>query len=134
MVYAMAERKLGLDAADLGSVTANTYEIKGFPFAHLIFNFQDSERIAYFLSILGKEIGRIFPNGSVPHFICQGENGILVAPAKNYLVKGPGAGDIAGHIVCKSEEEFSSADFSYCMNKLSSALFKRDEINLKKFL
>lgn len=132
-LYQKTGEKFGFEAARYDSLK-NVLVMPDFPFAHLIFNPTKTEDITRFLFNIGKSVGCQFPNGSVPHFISQGNEGVLVAPAKNYLSKGPGAADIAGHILCRSVEEFAKADNSYCLNRLSEALFSREEIELKKFL
>jgi len=106
-----------------------------FPFAHLIFHQDEPDRIIKFLKDLQDEIGRRYKEGEVPHIVCQGLLGILVAPFKNYLGKGSiGSGDVAGHIVFKNRTEFEQADYGFCANKLNKQLFKSGEIDLTKFL
>lgn len=114
--------------------TSGVHIMLDLPFAHLIFDQNDPGRIVSFLRRLGSEIGSRFHNGSVPHYICQGQPGILVIPCKKYIDNAVGGGDIAGHFVCRSEGEFSIADYNYCINNIGRGLFTKQEIDLEKFL
>jgi len=105
-----------------------------FPFAHLIFNQNDPERITSFLHNLGLKLGDTFPKGSVPHVICQNSPKVLVVPYKKHIMKGLGSADIAGHLIFRSEEEFNQADYNYCMNKLQEILFTKREISLESII
>jgi len=105
-----------------------------FPFAHVIFDSKDSDRMTMFLKNLGKVMGKNYSEGAVPHGVCGGKHGTMIVPSKIYVEKGIGSGDLAGHIVCKTEEEFLSADFNYCISKLEKVLFRKEEINLENFV
>ncbi len=109
--------------------------VSNFPFAHLVFNETDPERIVNFLDRMGKEFNSKYERGFVPHVVCQGERGILIIPYKKHNVSGGiGSGDVAGHLVCKTAEEFDRADYRYCINRLGESLFKKNEINLEALL
>jgi len=134
-IYNLAGEMYGFENAETTSLK-NVNGVKtmnDYPFAHLIFDQNDPEKIVHFLSKLGHEIGNQFDNGAVPHGIAQGKLGILVVPFKNYMKKGIGSGDIAGHIPVQEKEEFDKADHNYCTNKLRERLFTT-EINLANFL
>jgi len=105
-----------------------------FPFAHLIFNENDTEHIVYFLNKLEERIGSRFPNKEVPHGIAQGGNGILVIPCKNFREKGIGAGDMTGKMLFCSQEEFDNLTYKRCIRRLEERLFKEHELNLEQFL
>jgi hypothetical protein len=106
-----------------------------FPFAHLIFDPKDSERIIRFLSRLGERIGKKYPYGHVPHSICQGEEGVLIVPNKVHREKCIGSSDVAGHYLgCKSASEAENMTFRDYISQLDEILFRKDEIDLASFL
>lgn len=134
--YDLTGEKYGFEAADYSSLTKDR-EIRimsSFPFAHLIFNRNDPEKIVFFLKRLGEKLGNKFKDGSVPHGICHANSDVLIVPSRIYTEKGIGSGDMAGHLICKTAEEFSSADFNYCSSKLGEVLFKKSELDLNTFL
>ena len=136
-VYILAGDKYGFDVLDYESSKSTKVQLMpDFPFAHLIFNQNDPERIVSFLRKIGEEIGDRYENGTVPHAICQSINGesIFIVPARNYSKRGIGSGETAGHIVVKTKEDFEKADYSFCLNILNERLFRKSEINLEKFL
>jgi hypothetical protein len=127
----------GFDAAE----KVESKKIRGiktmpnFPFAHLIFDSKDLEWIVHFLNNLGNNLGKNYPYDSVPHSICQGQDGILIVPNKIHKDKCMGVVDIAGHYFgCKSQEEFESITFKEYIFKLDEILFKKEDINLERFL
>ena len=126
----------GFESADYvqSSSAKSVQTIPSFPFAHLIFSPTEKDRIIYFLERIHNEIGNKYAKGSVPHCIAQGQRGILITPFQNHNEAGIGAGETAGHIVCKTEQEFTNADYDYCISKLKGRLFSKEEINLEKFL
>lgn len=127
----------GFEAADIEPVSraSRIGTMPGFPFAHLVFDQTSSDRIVSFLSRLSRKIGRDYDNGAVPHAICQGSLGVLVVPYKKYVGKGSiGSGDVAGHIPVKEREQFETVTYEFCLAKLITQLFSKDEIDLEKFL
>lgn len=133
-VYGSLGEVYGFDAAEKVGVSEGVSKMPNFPFAHLIFDREDPERLTRFLQKIGRELGQKFENGSVPHTISQGRDGLLVAIAKNYKEKGIGSGDLAGHIIFKSKEEFEKADFRTCIKLLKERIPYQNELNLEKFL
>lgn len=135
IVYDKLGSTYGFDSADRKPIKGSQVSfMPDFPFAHLIFNEGEPEKIVYLLEKLEKEIGPIFKGVGVPHTLSQGRSGILVVPAKIYKEKGIGSGDVAGHLVFKSQDEFEKADYDSCIKKLSEVLFTKDELNLERFL
>ena len=109
-------------------------KLANFPFANLVFE-EDSEKIVSFLKKIQSAIGYQFGEKGVPHGLVQGKHGILFVPAKVYVEgKGTGAGDMAGHLLTSSEQEFLEADHDYCINRLGKTLFQKNEINLERFV
>ncbi|MDO8563639.1 MAG: DUF4922 domain-containing protein [Nanoarchaeota archaeon] len=136
-IYDKAGAICGFDGVDheRTAVSKDVGFVSDFPFAHLIFDRKDPERIVSFLDKIGKRFNSQYTKGFVPHVICQGERGILVVPYKFHNFSGGiGSGDVAGHLVCKTVEDFNRADYTYCVNRLSESLFRKDEINLEKLL
>ena len=91
-------------------------------------------RLVFFLRNLQKEIGNKFDQGYVPHCISHGGDNVLIVPSKKYMKGNIGSGEIAGHFFCKSQEDFLTMDFNFCISRLSETLFRNDEINLKNFI
>ncbi len=127
--------KYGYDSAKIVESSIKGVRIMPeFPFAHLIFE-EDIERIVDFLNKLHSKIGSRYSNKGVPHGLVKSIKGVLVVPAKKYVEgRGTGGGDMAGHLLCRTDEEFNSADYDYCVKRLKRTLFKKDEINLERFL
>lgn len=129
--------KYGFDAAEkISSKKQNDTKIMpDFPFAHLIFDAKDPERIVFFLKNLGDKMGINYPYQHVPHSICQGEDGVLIVPNKVHRDKCYGSFDVAGHYLgCKSLEEFENMDFKEYISKFEEILFKKEDIDLETFL
>lgn len=136
VAYDLAGEKYGFEGAEYQKLK-NHPKIKIMPkfkFAHLIFKNDDPERIAFFLRKLGKNLGSRFERGFIPHSISHGGSNILVVPSRIYKEKSIASGEVAGHFVSKTEEEFSKADYCFCIKKLSEVLFKDSELNLESFL
>ncbi len=107
--------------------------IRDFPFFHAVFSPGDCEMIVYFLKMLHRHKELFSDKGHVPHVVCQGKQGILVVPM-TYRDNGIGAADAAGHILCRSEEDFNNADYGYCMRRLQERLFDKDSFSLTMVL
>lgn len=134
--YDVAGDIYGFDAAEKTSIKGfrGVGIMPEFPFAHLIFDSTESSRLVNFLSRLHEGESHKYEEGSIPHIIAQGYEGLLVAPGKNYLSRGRGSGDIAGHLVVKSEEEFSSMNFEKCFAEIDKLLFKKEDADLSIYL
>lgn len=127
----------GFDAAEKIPLkrNKNVRVMPDFPFAHLIFNHEDSELIVNFLRRLGEERGKNYPYNQVPHTLCQGTEGILVTPNKVHKEKCFGAADVAGHYQrCKTIEDFDSITLNAFFSRIGEVLFRKDEIDLGTFL
>jgi len=133
--YEIAGQSYGFDASEISPTPIRGVStMPDFPFANLVFE-EDPDTITDFLAILNQKIGHHFQDQGVPHGISQGPSGILVVPAKKYVEgKGTGAGDMMGHLLCGSQQEFQDADWDYCTNRLGKTLFGKDEINLANLL
>lgn len=107
--------------------------ISDYPFSHAVFNPSDCERIVHFLEKLHHHKELFSSEGYVPHVLCQGTPGILVVPMQ-YRDNGIGAGDVAGHVLCSSEEEFQNADYDFCLGRLKERLFDREVVSLTRLL
>lgn len=135
-LYTIAGEQFGFGDSDIEPLRkySGIYIMPDFPFAHLIFNQDNPNRIVAFLHSLVNSIGNSFPNGIVPHGISQGQSGILVVPSRKYVKKGIGSGDMAGHVLCRTKAEFTRADYEYCINTLGQTLFTKQDIDLTQFL
>ncbi len=134
--YDIAGKVYGFDAAEKNNLK-RVSEIRimpTFPFAHLIFNKNDSERIVHFLKRLDNGLGSNYNGFGVPHTLSQGMNGILVTVGKKYTERGKGSGDVAGHYVVTNSKDFESTNYETCISSLQDILFTQDELNIKKFL
>lgn len=127
--------RYGFDSVEIvDSSVKGVRKMPKFPFAHLVFE-EDIERIVDFLKRLHSGIGFMYGDKGVPHGLVKGEGGVLVVPAKRYVEgRGVGGGDMAGHLLCKTEREFDNADYDYCYERLDKTLFRKDKINLESFL
>ena len=134
--YDLVEGLYGFDAAEKMSVKDNEgiFTVPSFPFAHLGFRESETDKLNYFLKNINENYGDEFPEKMVPYTISQGFDGFLVSIAKDFREKGIGSGNIAGHIVVETPEEFDSITYNDCLNQLSQRLFKIDELNLLNFL
>ena len=134
--YDIAGEKYGFEKGDCDGLKKyrDVSVLSNFDFAHLIFNKNDPERLVSFLDNIQRELGNKFDKGFVPHCIAHGGDKVLVVPSKNYIKRGIGSGEIAGHFFSKSQEDFLAADFNFCINKLSERLFSIHEIALERFL
>ncbi len=127
---------IGFEAAEHGStiISPGTYQMRGYPFAHMIFEETEPDRIVAFLKRMHSSLGGRYGQGFVPHVLVQGQGKVLVVPAKQFREKGTGSGDIAGNIVVKTREEFEQATHASCINKLGEILYPEDELNLIRLL
>jgi hypothetical protein len=135
--YDKVGRRYGFDAAEKIPLKKESAVriMPDFPFAHLIFNPKDPERIVNFLKHLGEEIGGKYPCGHVPHSICQGEEGVLIVTNKTHQEKCIGSSDVAGHYFgCKSASEAENMTFGDYISQLNEILFRKQDINLEAFL
>lgn len=135
-VYSDLNKAYGFDVARLESLAniPEVSELQGFPFAHLVFK-EEPTRIKHFLAKLHDKIGHNFKDLGVPHTITQSQGRLLVVPVKVYIEgKGTGAGDVAGHLIARSEKEFIEANYDYCIKRLGNTLFRKDELDLVSLL
>ena len=125
----------GFEAADVEEVKGNknVLHMPDFPFAHLICNEQDTERMVYFLKNLDSRLKSPLKDGSIPHCLCQGDKGILVVPTKVDVGNRIGSAHMAGHFYLHSQEDFDSSTYESCMSKLGEVLYPK-EIGLKQIL
>ncbi len=126
----------GFEGAEYEKVrgTEGIERLVNFPFTNLVFQ-EDPERIVSFLRKLENSIGYRFEDRGVPHGLIQGKDKILFVPAKIYIEgKGTGAGDMAGHLLTSSEQEFSEANYDSCINRLGKTLFQKEEIDIERLV
>jgi len=127
--------EFGFDGArDFLEIVLGVKKMAGFPFAHAIFEQKDPAKIEYFIRKLNEAHGRNYEFGRVPNSLAQGQNGILIVPAKKFMKKGRGAGDVAGRWYCVDEDALEKATFSSAFEELGEILFKEDEMNVKSLL
>jgi len=134
-LYGLIGEEYGFENASCEPTKEDRYVnvMPHFPFAHLLFDDKDPDKIVSFLRRLDRSIGTKFGPRGVPHVLCQGREGILVVPAR-YKERGIGAGDIAGHHVVKTIEEFEKADFDFCIARLNEQLIPKEEVRLESLL
>lgn len=124
----------GFESSERKTVNAGAYQMPGYPFAHMVFDTQDTGRIVAFLGAMHNSLASNYSQGFVPHILCQGESTVLVVPAKQFKERGLGSGDIAGNIVVKTREEFEQATHASCIQKIGEILYPAEELNLTKLL
>jgi hypothetical protein len=140
IVYETLGVRYGFDDAELEDTrTRGVRHMPAFPFAHLVFQQDQPDRIIAFLRSMQSKMGHKYDDGTIPHGTAQGENkrGILVVPTKNCMadgLPGIGSGDMAGHIPVGSEEEFKATTYDSCVQRLAQRLYTTDEMNLAQFL
>ncbi|MBS3085497.1 hypothetical protein J4225_02320 [Candidatus Pacearchaeota archaeon] len=134
--YDILGKTYGFDAAEKISCkkTKDISVMPSFPFSHLVFHKEDVKGVVSFLSNVQKELGDKYKNRGVPHTISQGYDGILITIGKEYLQRCKGSGDVAGHIPVKSKEEFDKITHEDCIKEMDKILFRKEEINLEKFI
>lgn len=135
--YQRAGQVYGFDRASVESsgLVSAVMVMPEFPFAHLIFESDEVERLPKFLERLQEKIGSQYDERGVPHVLCQSAHGIVVVPFKKYnTVGGIGSGDVAGHLVLKDENVFNSMSYEDGINKLGESLFRKEDINLEFLL
>lgn len=136
VAFSQAGVLYGFESATLESTSVGSVKrMQGFPFEHLVFPISDVERIQSFLQKFHFTYAEKYSQGFIPHILCQGQQGILVAPFKKYVDRGSiGSGDVAGHIGFKERSEFDAATYQKCLQKLSHQMFGQGEVNLERFL
>ncbi|MCU0642117.1 MAG: hypothetical protein MUF61_00870 [archaeon] len=133
-LYDCVGRDYGIDASPTTDVGYGVSMLADYPFAHIIFNQLHSERVSGLLKNMQSGIGSRYKCGFVPHVLCYASPGSMIVPLKVSQEKGMGAGDIAGHITCKTEEEFHALDYDACIRKLGEILYKKEELDMTAFL
>ncbi len=105
-----------------------------FPFSHIIFTDNDSEKMLRFLKNIQEGLGHCYSKGVVPHTISEGDEGVLVTVGKKFQPKCKSSAEVAGHFIVKTQEDFLNVDFDYCMKEIDSILPKKEDLNLEGFI
>lgn len=128
--------QFGLEAAELEEIKGypGTRLVEGFPFAQMVLNADDPERVAAFLRRLHSEISSKYDGGYVPHCVCHTGDYVAITPFRRVSPGGAGAGDTVGHITVKTREEFDSVTFDSIVKRMSEFLIGHKELELKQFL
>jgi len=126
----------GFDAAEKeqSKKTAKVSFMPEFPFAHAIFSKDDPERIIDFLSNVHRNLSTSYREGSIPHTLSEGYDGILITVGKSHLAKSRGSGDVAGHLVFRLEEDYNNTTHEACMSEIDKLLFRREDLDLERFI
>ncbi len=105
-----------------------------FPFAHLIFDIYDFEKIEFFLKSLQRKNPALNGLDSAPHSMIQGHGNVLITPFKGISGRKIGAAHTGGHMYVHEEDQFKEADYSFCVEFLKQGLFLKEELNLRNYL
>jgi hypothetical protein len=138
-LYQDAGKPLGFDAAEMQNLPNSNGLAKmvGFPFAHLVFTDEDTERMAYFIRNLDKNLGKNYSSASipyaVPHTFSSGQAGILVAPFKCDVGRRMGSESPAGIWLATDTAAFANADYNTCLARLNDTMYLDEELPLEKF-
>ena len=134
--YDITGQTYGFDGADKKEIKGveGVSVMSDFPFAHLIINKNNVDRIGPIFNEVEKYFGHEFKDHGVPHAIAEGIDGYLITFAKNSWERGIGSGDVAGHILLKDKQEFDNLTYRDCLDKLGNRLFTKDELNLERYL
>ncbi|MDO8467783.1 MAG: hypothetical protein Q7S56_02445 [Nanoarchaeota archaeon] len=105
-----------------------------FPFAHLIFNKKDTDKLLNFLQKLGEKYGNKYINGKVPHDLSGGRHGFLVSIGRDYFDKSWSSSEFSGNIIAGNENEFNRFSYEDCVNGLKRYFLTKKEIELETLL
>lgn len=135
-MYVRAGGRYGFDVAETENLPGfdRVRVMPSFPFAHLIFDIHDFEKIDSFLKVLQRKNPALNGFDSAPHSIVQGYEAVLITPFKGISGRRIGAGHTGGHMYVHEEEQFNVADYSFCVEFLKQGLFLKEELNLKNYL
>jgi len=127
--------KVGFDSAEKSKIKGvdGVYVMKNFPFAHLIFDELDPEKIVNFLSKLEGNLPSPMENGTIPHTISQGEGGILIAPTRINVGRSMGSERAPGFFFVGNEEDFRTVNYEQAINFMRERFFPK-EVGLEKLL
>ena len=135
-MYTRAGGRYGFDAAETESLSGfdGVKFMPSFPFAHLIFDIHDFEKIEFFLRSLQRKNRALNGLDSTPHSIVQGQRDVLITPFKGISGRKLGAGHTGGHVYVHEEDQFNAADYPFCIEFLKQGLYLKEELNLKNYL
>ncbi|MCX6750717.1 MAG: hypothetical protein NTZ83_04625 [Candidatus Pacearchaeota archaeon] len=126
---------VGVDAAEIESVKGikGVYTMPNFPFAHLIFDDKDAEKIVYLLKKLPSKLKSSLSNNSIPHTLSQCNKGILITPLQIDVGRSMGSERAPGYFFVNSPEEFENTTYESAMNFMKERFYPRD-IGLESLL
>ena len=135
-LYNRAGDRYGFEAAQTDNLPGfdGIRFMPNFPFAHLIFDIHDFERIEFFLKSLQRKHLKLNGLNSVPHTLIQGDKDILVVPFRGTSGRKLGSAHTAGHMYVHEEDQFKEADYAFCIEFLKQGIFLREELNLESYL
>ena len=135
-IYNRAGNKYGFEMAETNNLPGlnGIRFMPNFPFAHLIFDIHDFERIEFFLKSLQRKNPSLNGLNSVPHTIIQGDKDVLIVPFKGISGRKLGAAHPAGHMYVHEEDQFKEADYAFCIEFLKQGIFLKEELNLRNYL
>ena len=127
---------IGFDSSDLKQLRGiqGVYKIREFPFAHLVFDIDKTEEIMYFISNLSKIFEPNMANGTIPHTISQGKNGVMITPLKVDVGKSMGSELPPGFYYAKSKEEYEQINFEKLMRFMSEIFYDKGEVTLERMI
>jgi len=124
---------IGFDSTELKKVSEGVSVMPQFPLAHLVFTDNDPAKIVYFLKRMQATLPSPMTDGSIPHTMSQGNQGILITPTRIDVGRSMGSERAPGYFFVPSREEFDSVNYEGAMQFMSDRFFSKD-IGLEKIL
>ncbi len=125
--------RVGFDNSDLKKVSEGVSIMPNFPFAHLVFTDNDPAKIIYSLKKMHETLPSPMTDGSIPHTLSQGYNGILLTPTKIDVGRSMGSERAPGYFCVGSKLDYESVTYQDAMRFMSERFFPK-EIGLEKIL
>ena len=124
---------IGFDSSDLIQLkgTQGIYKMAEFPFAHLVFDVDKIDQMVYFISNLSKDLKSPMNDGTIPHTISQGKNGVLITPLKADVEKSMGSELPPGFYFAKSKEAYEQINYEQLMRFMGERFYDKDEVRLE---
>ncbi len=117
---------LGFDFSELKEVSEGVSIMPEFPFSHLVFTENDPEKIVYALNKMNTCLPSPLSDGSIPHTLSQGRNGILITPTKIDVGRDMGSERAPGFFYVPTREEFDSVQYADAMKFMSERFFPKE--------
>jgi hypothetical protein len=134
-LYSRVGELYGSERCELQSTgVAGVSKLVDYPFAHLVFERSQFDRLIHLLSRLDAAVPAL-ADGSVAHILASGRAGVTVVPFRRDVGRGFIGAEIGvGHIQTRLPEEFSSLSFAQCLSSRAAVVYLAHELSLERLL